>query len=1694
MKNFKSKMTQLFNATKMNTSAKKIVVVLLATVMLLSVLPLQNIGVKGAGENVTNYPLFEEVATSTGPAKNSNWSYGIKDYSERAELSVSTTDFDAPTAAWNAGDLVATLGWNVVTDAVKYQLKIFKGTGLVKNVELTDTTWVSGYGALEGGVAYQIQVTAFNAEGAPIAVSDVCQFIADEAQTPTSYPYVDEAPVYYANKYVKTSKQYYNGTLGKTFYYKFALTSKKERNLQIRSIASAATQYGAYLVFTAPEDGKYDYSAGLTVVDTTATEGIIKSRILKIDEYGNQTVVWPYDSNLEWGETHINSTTPEPVGEIGAPQVELKAGEKLITQAYLDCEVTSSQKTADISFANPTITKNSVDAVYKEGITSYNYGAYAPQYVFGNTDSDSITSWVQYNARWSSEVIKVTNGVVSNTYAYDEFNPKNGVETLTATVKNSKNKATDVGYAYYTRKAPLAGVEGALILGGTNHGVSYDFESPAAGTSLISAIVVGNEDCPLNYRLLKNGVQIFPQTVGGMANWQKIDEAEKTNISISFDIDKGDKVSLQFYCDADTAFNYNIYSMPSITLYGTDVANKPGDDIFSPLWERPFEGKTDAEYDFIPIAGNTWEFNILNSPNSTREYISSVNKYTTADKYLYAKGENKLSGYVFDDSQLKFKIGTESAGMSLTFVAPVSAYYNFSTALNQIGNADGIYFRFLKNSSKLWPKEDEWAEFSAKEGDMPAQETLLVAGESVTLQLYADLKEPENEGDDMTVEVGLGTLVVHKLNHKQGDTLYYEPSAFKVFEEGYDGEYINLQGRFNYSFLDTQSADIPIVKSTSASSTLFADASNFITLTDKPLALTAQAGNTTVVEYVPNTTAEAAEIHLQEESITPNTMMCIEQGDSVLLNWTDTIPPLTNISVNKGEGIVFKFRNIGDYSATFSEFFIQIEAEAASDDITENTTYYAIKSNVSANDLYTGKYKHPVSSFWYYDLYESANDNIVASNYYLAQAIPRVYNTDLNNIGYYFEGTSLGVEIEKSATAANGFALGFEAPNDNSYNFKTGLMLTTENATATVKARLLLFKADGSAAEKIWPAGDTEWFEQEMETGDSIKVPYINLSLKDGDKLYFIAYASESDTDFLKFNLASPAVEISTASSYLETDTQSLSYYDAVYGLPYSAVVNYDGAYVPMIGRWNFEYVNGENAYVSDYYKKDSSSATLSNSTLLGQPSYSFGITSKNVEFRYIFGKTADEDIGSRISFYIPENGTYMLNAQLNPTVLPKNMTASGIKYRIVKRDASTGQETQVWPKNQNEEYEILTKVNWKSGCLKLSLEGNIGDEYILESSVEMSEDDRNAYFTTNSSKTFGEMKATAPISLIKVYVPESAVSFDWKNSLKDKADDAVWSAQYTLYADNPDWRHCTESAIGDYNTGDNDYRVIGISNAGRMIIQNRENNFYKVENAKPAVAYLFTVPRNGFIKMASSCEAKLLGFLDDDVRAWIRITQNGEKVWPAEDSWYEVSLSETVSFKDLEIEVAAGDEIRFEATTSICAPEGDSTARYITWNPVFRLTETGAYYNITDDIYSYLDKDMTTYFKALTPATFAENDAAGKIMSEQAAKRKEAAAAAGPYVPSTNSGSNSNNSVEEQIVTTTTTIYTPGDYTEWTEEIYTPGEKIKHTYTKVIGTNWLPIIIIICVVAALLALVIVLFILQKKGKIHLFQKKKAVE
>lgn len=272
--------------------------------------------------------------------------------------------------------------------------------------------------------------------------------------------------------------------------------------------------------------------------------------------------------------------------------------------------------------------------------------------------------------------------------------------------------------------------------------------------------------------------------------------------------------------------------------------------------------------------------------------------------------------------------------------------------------------------------------------------------------------------------------------------------------------------------------------------------------------------------------------------------------------------------------------------------------------------------------------------------------------------------------------------------------------------------------------------------------------------------------------------------------------------------------------------------------------------------------------------------------------------------------------------------------------------------------------------------------------------------FMLAAAITFGTVAATTLINgtdaeneaTPKYY---SAVK-DWSAENNTENSDNVFSYQFALDGNEPMWDYMTAMVWGYWYTGDTDYtnfkdltetewsskykadtfkHATGIGPKGFMRLWNRFGGFDLLDSI-PATALTYTAKEDGYVNIATHTVSMFSTYFTSGYgyRALLRITKNGENVYP--ESGYLV-IDETTTFvniEELDISVNAGDDIRFELTSDTSVASSHSIG--ISWNPALYVRPQQELYTDTTDIYNDLTHFMKTVFSGLTGQTMDGTDA----------------------------------------------------------------------------------------------------------------------
>lgn len=1646
----------------MKTNFRRITAIALSIATLASATCLLNVFAK-ENDGVKNYPALYEVAEGTVPS-GEIWSYYIKDYSENPNLSKSTGGFSAPVASFDANNGKTEFIWDSAAGAAHYTLSVTSENGTVlSQTDITETGLETPL--LAGGKTYEAQITAYGADNNILAVSDVSRFnTKDGGEKNTFYSFdPDNTGLSAANTYIKSSKLVTDKETRKTGY--IFQNSPSRRRIVFKSGADGSEITGAYAVFTSPEDAVYDFSSSFAVVDNkNVKDATVYFRIIKIDGSGKADIISPYDTDSsEWYSLSVSEQNLNPKTGIYAPQAELKTGEKAVFQAFAKV---SDGSLLDITLGNPCAVPISGSKTTYKGTTKvYPFKNYVPHYVYDGTIGKN--GLPKTCGRWAATAVCWRDDKA----VYSDFEELNGygMEAVSATNRDG-SASNKIGYYWYPGQNKTPAIQSGL----NGYGVAFNFTAPEAGYASLSAAVGANKNGAAYYRVLKNGEKLLPAD----GSWAEISEGQKIfSIDAGCDVQAGDVISLEIYSNADKAQLNSLSVPPTVSILNGNTSNAVGDKTFSPLWERPWGGR---EYngEFAELSGSVWDFNIADVTKPASPTLSDANTYNSGDRLLYNSAKPD-AGYVFADEQLKFKLADKN-GMSLTFKAPSRGYYDFSTALNRLSGEGTVYARVLNGSAVVWPESGEWYSFSGESGKIPALELGLNAGDNLTLQVYA-----AKEGSEDIV-LGLGAPVVQKLSNRvftdSGSVTVYAPSDYTAFENKYSGAAVPLASRFNFSFIKPSGETVLINSSDSAAKRLSADSKNYIEFADGNPRLGVENGGTAVISFV-SPIGGSAGINIEKTAAAGSAQIKIMRNLLTVTDWTADIAAVTETEVKKGETLSVEIKAEGDLNLLLESFNISVQGAHNNGNTEIDDAFYANYANPYGSDYYVGDYKEKDTGFWRFKFYNADGGKIVNADKYSSKDSNKLYSSRLDNIAYYFGSSNLTAEL---VGTDKGISLGFAAPRDDTFNFRSGFSITTADAQADIAIRMIKVSAETGETEVIWGDGKDWITKTGIKTGESIVIPYLEVTMAQGDTVYLQIYATASNKERLNINLVSPAAVKDAVSQYANSDISAKLYWAGAY-TPYS-FFSYDGNYLPMENRWNYEFFDVTDdlsslSYVNPTYYKNTGSAT----ELIWKRASSWPLTnvSKNGQNVVVAPAiTSDDKTGVSHRFNSPVDGEVTVCAAPYAPKFPAEMPDAKAYYRVVKISAENGESETLWPADTGG-WEVLDNAKSASEFENMTVVLAKGDQLLFQFYIDAPSEQFEAYKAranaekANSGNQFRLNIAYTPVIVIPEYIDEGKRNFDvtaqWTADLQISP---YWRYEYSEDSESPVWKTATKQSWGYWLCSTRN--SIGVSNGARMWIGNDKGSLDDLETV--SAAYTFTPRTNGFITMGSAAVASMYG--NGSCNGRVRITVNGKNVWPA-SGWQLVSKDVKANPAKVTFEANAGDKVRFEFSSERHLESGESL--HILWNPTFTFDKFANIYSETNDVFNMLEAQMLEHFKAMdSSAEFDQNPAAGKAISEKISLRK-AKAMREALERNRNNDIAPDNNGEEPVISNNNS----GGSGDWTEEIYTPGGRYKKIIRYITTSWWVYLIIGLACAAVLAAAVITIIILRKKGKLPIKRNKK---
>lgn len=1440
--------------------------------------------------------------------------------------------------------------------------------------------------------------------------------------------------VLYADKFAGDSLTNDTAKTGYSF-----TDNANSRQVVFTATSESSIDYGAHLQFIAPKDGIYDLAGILKVTgNETVVDATVNYRIVKTASDSTESVVWPVSG--DWASGNISAEVLNPVLDFPAPQVTLKKDESLSIEAFVHSN-DSTSATVKLSFGNPTTTAVEQVTDYKGNSTTYYFGNYTARAVYDGGFSEK--KYQSQSSRWDSVLLLNRDGVVS----YSDFTTVNsGWQMIySAGLKSaSGSNAEQMGYYYYIPKKNE--LQMMLQLGYDGYGTALRFTSPTSGNATVSIPLLGYSGSTLKYRVTKNGGTVYPAD----SDWAT-PPTSNTTVTAACSVDAGDIIAIEFYSNSSAKESYKINTAPSVTVSNGSNSNALSDTTFSPLWERPYSGR-DYKGEFTAPDGAVWDFGLYNVSGKS---VEKADSYDTDKKYLYKKDVSDV-GFVFEQEQLKFK-ASDNYGLSITYTAPTRGYYDFSTALDILSSNGKLNARITVGSKTVWPESGDWYSTENADGTFNAIEFGADTGDKIVFQAYVVSAEDSTE----PVVIGLGTPIMQRLSNRvfteTGNSTIYRPIDYVAFEDGYKGDFIQLDSRFVYNINGTA-----VSLSDTNGRKLSVDDNNAFAFDNGVMTAKLGGGSTAQVIFTSPISGNGT-VQIGTTLNFGAAEYRLSRNDEILFDWTDTPPETTDISAKIGDKFILEIRTSNSTEITVNAFNISLIGQHNNANSATDDGFYAVHANPYGDDYYVGKYKKTDVGFWNFNFYNSKKQEVVNADYYSADDNKKLYYSKVDNLGYHFGLNNLTAEI--NAKEGYGLALGFTFPRSDTFNSRMGLRLVGTSGEAELAIRMRHISASDGSSKQIWPADGT-WYKQKVLGDKDIRIPYAEISLEKGDTVYVEIYATESNADTITVNLVSPAY-LKEKVADIQTMDIVAKVYRALDYSPYSYIDGYYGNYIPMDNRWNFKFANvSDDGNTFDIFEANKVRTDTNNDHIYYSPNGNWPRFLWNMGSGSISATSflsADKNCGTVMEYMVPSTNKLIITAPVNISELPFENVS--LKYSIVLKKALDASETVVWPNNGEDKWEELNNDKKTSECMDIEVNAEVGDTLIFKAFWDVDPDSFGQYLAANSITTWNPSYGISPVVTIAEYIDDIKTSFSTTSQfIGTYLVNPYWRVEYSVDSNNPTWLPATVYKWGNWMAPS--YNDIGINSKSWYWIRNYNGS---LDNLQPSLAWKFTPQNDGYLTLSNK-KASILGNSTGDNDVEFRITQNGKNVYPTE-GWIAVSRDTQGTFSDIVFEVKAKDKIRFEMRTANPMVSGDQV--YFEWVPTFTVSKYKNIYSSTKDIYNMLDEESLAMFKAMSGSTeFDEDLASNKVLSEKIKAEMEKLA---------QNDENAGTKLPQQSIIPDSS---PDDYTEWTEEIITPGGRWRKIIRKYTTAWWVYALIVAACVLAVATVVFILIILRKKGKI----------
>lgn len=1411
---------------------------------------------------------------------------------------------------------------------------------------------------------------------------------------------------------------------------KFVINTSGKQNVTFTMTDGMSGRKGMQLTFTAPEDGYYDLTHKLNVVNNLSAKGTVYYRVIKKTEN-----VYPTDA--EYLEISLNGNNPK--ANVTPVDVFLKKGEKIVIEAYAKLTEGNSV-TVDLGYTTMTYLQSADSS--KGFVKTYNAVEYYPSYRMSTT-----TNAFPYMTADRIE------------YRMADFSQNLDNPTV---IDSQKYNVGWTNNLYYVKPGKILGYY-SLIRGGSmaikmklwnKIGSHISYKATESG-SLTLKMPIDTESHSYNVRVVKNGEQIWPNA--GYANINDAVVLAETNVV------SGDVVAIQIYSTGDEVIAG--YVKPTFTLTKGNNLNSLSNTSYSPLWERPYSDKNNYSGEYVAHPAGMFGFKIKShtTTDQTKAVANNVNMFDAKrDNYLYYSEAN--SGFNFTKNSLLFTAGDVTSGAVIDFIAPLAGKYDISMPLKVLEGEGTAEFSIYVNDEKVYPESTSAISGKVSKGDtvdIPALQLNLGAGDTVTLELIA---KPMGE----SMKFDLGTPLFHRFDNTTSngsETIdVYTPYLFTGFEKGIESERLPSKARFEFLSEDKDGKEEYF--------TIFDDENK--TVANKNDSGFTFGSNGAVTVNIKDTALNhilrfrapkdiSGNIQFSVSSDKAAEMRVLKDGKQI---WPEsgyykTTADSENVSIPysaKKDSVIeweIKSQNEADVSLAVANITDYYHVNSYSN---TDSSYSALSGNPFIEE-FEGKYKRYDNELWRFDLSEvkSGTAEIIVPDKYSTKDGNYLYSSKTNT-GYRF-GDVLKAEL-KNTDKNYGISLGFISPRADSFTLRTGLEILTENAEASLNVRIL------HNGKTVWKGdSNTNWYSEKISSGKAIKIPLKLLDLQEGEKVEIQVYAEDitingEKAEKIEISLVNPdfysediVIKDSTnIKASLLYPHEQFQYYKKAYS----------GRYTHMENRFNYEFMTyGDEItyFAPDYYD----GTKLYSTAVDDSPEYN--IASKTVTLT----PSVREQKGISLRFTPAMKAEVILMAVPSVTSMDENTV---VKFRIMHEDK------RLWPK-EGLDQNVLS--DWE----KLDNE-NLTSLISDRISTEMLESD-NIYielYAETTSETAEPVTVELDVFAATVYRKNTdKIGYSFVHENTDTVQlDPFWSYEYSDSRENIEWKRLSNAAADGY------YSMEGVTYNGI----NYKTGLYGMTkhgkllsaNDMPIHSITFTAPIDGFYMVGKNT---IVNYGEYSENFKYRITVNDTNVWPSSGwSVYKgTAAASDTSYKDMNIELHAGDKLRFEVTSESAYNEIKPNARYrAKWLISLTYSQWEKMYHSSDDVYNMLSFDMLDYFKDLAKKQ-------GNKQFDIDYKKHYAESLIPDEEPESNIPDYDDTQIDTDIYDDTE--INDGEWVEGTEDqvIHTPGyitKQIKKYKTIVYPVA---LIVIICVVSVLaVAGIIVIFILHKKGKIHWFKKK----